>query len=195
MRRARVRQGLSIRDLASSAGVNKNSVVRLEKGLRPLPQTVLKLCRALNLHLASLVNVASIAEDVAIHRSADDRWYDMTEFAAGPLAERPLSPRERAKLAEKGLQAPMLLLTNRLDRGNILANVIELYGPSPRRSHPGEEMVYVLTGTARITVGARVFELEEGECATFQCSEEHEYAPAGADKPVRLLSVTVQDRR
>jgi transcriptional regulator with XRE-family HTH domain len=194
LRRARLRQGLSIRELAAAAEVNKNSIVRLEKGLRPLPQTVLKVCEALKLHVAAVVQSASIAEDVAVHKRADDRWYDIADLGAGPAADRPLSREERAKLAEGGLTAPMLLLTNRLEQGHILANVVELYGPSPKRSHPGEEMVYVLEGQVRITVGSRVVELEEGECATFHSAEVHEYAPAGTRVPVSILSITVPDK-
>jgi transcriptional regulator with XRE-family HTH domain len=194
--RARQRQGLSIRELATAAGVNKNSVVRVEKGGVPQPLTVLKLCAAMNIHLASLAEPEKGENEVvAVHRREDDRWHDITKFGAGPVEDRPLSAEERAELARQGIQSPMLILKNRLELGQILPNVIELYGPSPTRSHPGEEMVYVLKGAATITVGNRQFDLAEGEAATFYCSEEHTYAPAkGAELPVRLLSVTVHGR-
>jgi quercetin dioxygenase-like cupin family protein len=57
-------------------------------------------------------------------------------------------------------------------------------------------MVYVLKGTARIKVGEEVFNLEEGESATFWSSEAHSYAPAeGAKLPVRVLSIRADDNR
>ncbi|MGV3618893.1 MAG: XRE family transcriptional regulator [Fimbriimonas sp.] len=194
--RARRRLGLSIRELAAAANVNKNSILRLEKGGAPHPMTVLKLCAAMNLHLAALAKPSGEEDElVTIHRHGDDRWYDMTDFGAGPVADRPLTPEERQAQAERGLVAPMLILTNRLERGQLLPNVLELYGPSAPRSHKGEEMVYVLEGRVRIVVGAESFELDAGESATFWSSEVHQYLPAeGAELPVRLLSVTIQHR-
>jgi transcriptional regulator with XRE-family HTH domain len=190
--RIRQRLGMSVRDLAAAAGVNKNSVIRLEKGGAPLPLTVLKICAAMGVHVATIANPEhSDGEIVAIHRSQDDRWYDLADLSSGPVADRPLEESERRKLAEAGLESPMLMLKGRLETGQLIPNVIELYGQSERRSHMGEEMVYVLKGTARITVGPQSFDLAEGECATFWSSEEHFYAPAeGADLPVRVLSVT-----
>ena len=88
-----------------------------------------------------------------------------------------------------------MILKSRLEDGNILPTVIELYQPSERRSHPGEEMVYVLNGRAEISVGSETFTLDEGESATFWSAEEHSYAPAaGAELPVRVLSVRIDVR-
>lgn len=188
--RARKRQGLSVRDLAARANVNKNSVVRLENGGMPQPLTLLKICAALGLHVATIAQPAQEdGELVSVHRHEDDRWYDMLDFAAGPLAERPLTEKERREL---GLATPILMLKNRLETGQILTRVIELYEASPARSHLGEEMVYVLSGRATITIGRQVVHLDCGESATFWSSEEHIYAPAeGSVLPVRLLSATV----
>ena len=95
----------------------------------------------------------------------------------------------------KGAKVPLLILKNRLESGRLLPTVLELYGPSEKRSHSGEEMVYVLKGTARITVGTESFDLTEGESATFWSAEEHLYAPAeGAKLPVRVLSIRIDDR-
>lgn len=188
--RARKRQGLSIRDLALRANVNKNSIVRLENGGKPQALTLLKVCAALGYHVATIAHPATDGEEVvSVHHRSDDLWYDMLDFSAGPIAERPLSMAERATL---GLPSPILMLKNRLETGQILTRVIELYAPSPARSHLGEEMVYVLSGVAEITVGNQAVRLEVGESATFWSSEEHVYAPAeGSPLPVQLLSVTV----
>jgi quercetin dioxygenase-like cupin family protein len=87
----------------------------------------------------------------------------------------------------------MMMLRSRLEQGQLLPNVIELYGESEKRTHPGEETVYVLEGTLELTIGGTVYRLEKDEAATFWCSEEHSYAPVkGSSLPVRILSVTVQ---
>ncbi|RYG39851.1 XRE family transcriptional regulator, partial [bacterium] len=196
LRRARQRMGLSIRDLAATARVSKNSVVRLEGGGMPQAMTVVKLCAAMGIHVASIAKPAGDeAQIVAIHRQANDRWFDLTDFGAGPVEDRPLSEEERRERVSQGLKVPLLILTNRLETGRLLPTVIELYEESEKRSHSGEEMVYVLKGRARIHVGLQSFDLEEGEAATFWSAEEHSYAPAdGADLPVRVLSIRIDDR-
>lgn len=194
--RARKRQGLSIRELADAANVNKNSVVRLEKGGMPQPMTVVKVCAALGIHVAGIaVPQDEAAVDIALHRRKDDRWYDLTDFGSGPISGKALSPEDRGRLADKGLSAQMLMLRSRLDAGLINSSVIELYGESPVRSHVGEEMVFVLEGTALVKVGERTFKLVQGESVTFWSAEQHSYAPApGSELPVRVLSVSVHQQ-
>jgi transcriptional regulator with XRE-family HTH domain len=179
--RARKRQGLSIRDLAAAANVDKSSIVRIEAGAPPQTLTVMKLCAALGIHLATIA--ANVAETgaVAVHKREDDVWYDMSDLAAGPLPEENRS----------GIAAPMVILKSRLEGGILLSNIIELNGECPGQSVPGEEMVFVIRGILRLTVGAQTMDLEEGESATFWSSERHCYAPApGSPLPVRLLCVS-----
>lgn len=197
LKRARGRMGLSIRDLAAAAGVSKNSIVRLEGGGTPNALTVLKICGAMGIHVASLAKPPSAGQVIAVHRQEDDRWYDLTDFGAGPLGnlERPLSPEERRGFVEAGAQVPLLILKSRLETGRLLPTVIELYQESERRSHAGEEFVYVLEGSALVSVGSESVVLHSGEAATFWSAEEHAYAPAeGSALPVRVLSVRIDDR-
>jgi transcriptional regulator with XRE-family HTH domain len=200
LRRARTRQGLSIREVASRASLSKTSVVRLEQGQRAYPLTVIKVCAALGLHLAGIIDPkASSAATVALHREEDDRWYDMTDFGAGPLGglERPLAPAERKRFAKDGTAVALLLLKSRLGTGRLLPTVLELYRASPPRSHAGEEFVYVLRGKARLSIGGIVHTLSEGEAITFWSEEEHIYAPASDSRamPVRLLSLRIDEKR
>ncbi len=189
--RARRRQGLSIRELAEAANVNKNSIVRLEKGGMPQPLTVLKICAAMSIHVASIANPEQDdAQTYSIHRHGDDRWYDLTDFGGEPLANCPIDEKERKRLAAGGIAVPMLLLKSRLEEGRMMPSVLELFGESQTRSHLGEELIYVLEGVARITIGADTFDLNTGESVVFWSSEQHKYAPApGTKLPVRVLSV------
>ena len=194
LRRTRLRQGLSVRDLAGAAGMSKTSVVRLEAGEPVRPSTVLRACRALGLHVGRLADLSDEGTGpVAVHRLADDRWADMAD-PGGPLlsAHRPLTPDERARAVADGASSPINILRARLPEGRVSPSVLELYGPSELRSHVGEEFVYVLAGRVRLEVGGRAYELAEGEAMTFWSAERHRYAPADADAvPARLLSVRV----
>ncbi len=201
LRRARLRQGRSIRDLAEAAGLSKTSIVRLEQGKGTFPITIVKVCAALGLHLAGLTDtITSPSQNVAVHYRADDRWYDMTDFGAGPLGgqDRPLSTAERAEYAAQGVAVPLLYVRSRLPEGRLLPAVLEVFARSETRSHPGEEMVYVLNGQAQVHVGEETYLLSEGESITFYSAEPHSYAPApgytDAALPVRLLSIRMDER-
>jgi transcriptional regulator with XRE-family HTH domain len=191
LKRARMAQGLSVRNLAEAAGLSKNSITRLEQGKEVRSITILKVCSALGLHIERLAE-PEVQDSAAIHRHTDDRWYDLTDFGAGPLGgqDRPLTSEEREGFVRQGIRVPLLLLKSRLSQGKLLPTVLELYHKSESRSHPGEEFVYVLKGAARITIGDREYVLSEGESMDFWASELHSYAPA--DKtPAVILSVRV----
>ena len=194
----RLRQGKSIRTVADAAAVSKTSVVRLEKGGSCEPNTIAKVCAALGLHVEALVSAPPTAANVAVHSTKDDRWYDLVNFAGGPLGgfDRPLSAAERKRYANRGKAVPLNILKSRLPQGRLLSTVIELYGPSPVRSHPGEEWVYVLSGRAEVSVNGIGYTLAAGESMVFRSAEPHSYAPSGASvEPVRLISVRLDDDR
>lgn len=198
LRRARVRQGRAIRELAEAAGLSKSSVVRLEQGGGTYPLTLVKVCAALGLHVARLRDTDNAGDDrFAVHRNEDDRWYDIGAFGSGPLGgnDRPLTVAERAQFARDGVVVPIVVLASRLRDGHLLSNVVEVYAESETREHPGEEFVYVLEGTARITIGTTQVTLAAGESIAFRSAEPHTYAPNDpAQVPVRLLMVRLDER-
>lgn len=198
LRRARVRQGRSIRDLAEAAGLSKSSIVRLEQGGGTYPMTIVKVCAALGLHVARLRDPEGAGNDrIAVHRATDDRWYDLVDFGAGALGgvDRPLSAAERAEFARQGVSVPIVVLGSRLRDGQLMSNIVELYGTSASRAHPGEEFVYVLEGSADITVGDTTVTLGTGDSMAFRSAEPHTYAPAvGSTLPTRVLMVRFDER-
>ncbi len=198
LRRARVRQGRSIRDLAEAAGLSKSSIVRLEQGGGTYPLTIVKVCAALGLHVARLRDPEGAGNDrIAVHRVTDDRWYDLVDFGAGALGgvDRPLTATERAEFARQGVSVPIVVLGSRLRDGQLMSNIVELYGTSASRAHPGEEFVYVLEGAADITVGDTSVTLGTGDSMAFRSAEPHTYAPAvGSTLPTRVLMVRFDER-
>jgi len=196
----RLRQGKSIRAVATAASVSKTSIVRLERGGSCEPNTVAKVCAALGLHLEALVINSPTGANVAVHRAEDDRWYDLVDFGGGPLAglDRSLTAEERKRYSNQGKAVPLNILRSRLPQGRLLSTVIELYGPSPVRSHSGEEWVYVLSGKAVITINESRYALSAGESLVFRSAEPHSYAPQkipSSGEPVRLISVRLDDHR
>jgi len=156
LRRARMKEGLSIRELAKRAGVSTTSIVRMEQGQPFHGLTLVKICQGLGLHIERFLE-ASGGSEVMIHRHKDDRWYDMDRVADGPLKS------DREKLAVTGEITPMLQFKSHLEDGHAFSSIIELYGPSTSRAHPGEEFIYVLEGKLDLQIGGKAHILEEGE--------------------------------
>jgi len=194
LRRTRTQQRLSIRQIADLAQISKTSVVQVESGRTSRRSTYLKVAEAMGLHLDRLLQPGVSAEwPFAVHRKEDDSWFDLANFDHGVLPDEAQDdPAERKKLANASGVSPLNILASRLEQGRIKPTILELYGPSPARSHAGEEHVFVLAGQAIVTVGSENISLNEGESVTFWSSERHSYAPQpGSALPVRLLSVRV----
>lgn len=195
IRRLRDHQSISIRDLADQAGVNKNSIVRLEQGRGTQPMTILKVCSVLGVHVERLAQPSENDMTMAVsHKKSDDRWFDAADMGSQPLldSKRPLTPAHRKRAVSEGAQVPVNLLKCRLPGGRVLPSVLEIWQKSPERSHVGEEFAYVLSGVAIITIGGKRHRLKEGESVTFWSAEPHTYAPADAKKvPVQILSIRI----
>jgi len=180
IRRERLAQGLSIRELASSANLGPNSIVRLEAGMGFRPITLIKVCSALGVHL-DRIGSANEDQAVAVHRHLDDRWHDLDGYAEGNLGggDGVLDAEGRLAAIRETSGNPLMLLQSRLASGKLLPTLIEVHHPTPTRSHPGEEFVYVLQGPVRISVASRDYVLETGESMDFWGSEPHSYSPVG----------------
>src|SRR5580698_9019759 len=73
-RSLRIARGLSIRQFALQAGINKNTVLRLERG-DPVSARVLdKVCVCLGTALASLTSKAREPASVRVFRGEDSKW-------------------------------------------------------------------------------------------------------------------------
>lgn len=185
---------MSIREVAETAAISKNSIVRLEQGRGTQPITVLKVCSVLGVHVERLAEPTTDDVIAIVHKHKDDHWFDIADMGSKPLldANRPLTARERKQAVAAGAEVPVNLLKCRLPGGKVMPSILEVYKPSPVRSHVGEEFAHVLKGEAIITVGRKKYRLKKGESITFWSAEPHSYAPADPKKiPVQILSIRV----
>lgn len=180
IRRQRQNQGISVRDLAEKSQVNKNSILRLEKGLGSHPLTLVSVCQALSLHLDGLALADEAEAQIAsVHRVDQDTWHDLRNVAGGPLG---------STLATD--QIPIQLLTSRFPNGRVVPTIIIVNQRTSLSSHHGEEFVYVLEGSVKITVADKTFILEPTESINFWSGEQHCYEPFECDE-TKILSVRV----
>lgn len=178
LRRERLSQGVSIRDLATKSSVSANSIVRIEGGQNFRATTLVQLCAALGIHLHRLA-APDATGTTAVHKVSDTAWTILDDYAATPMSD---APSKKANL--------LVLLKSRLSGGKLLPTVIEVNEPSPTRSHPGEEFVYALVGPVGVVVGSQTHVLETDESMEFWGTEPHSYFSVDGVSG-KLLSIRV----
>jgi transcriptional regulator with XRE-family HTH domain len=197
-----VRGGLSIRDLAAKAGVDKGTLVKLERGQTPTYRTLVRVCDALGISVVQLLKPEADLEEaapslVAVHERAGEWRVPRAHVELDPDSKdtvryRPLELRETVAADDKVL---LSWLACRLPGGKLNCWLLELRGPTEPTTHPGEEFIFCLRGRVKLTVAGRSYVLEEGDAATFWCAELHGYEPAdrlrAKDPSVLVLSVWV----
>lgn len=204
MRAVRERAGLSLREAAARAGVDKNTIMRVEAGLPVRETSRVRLCagygvfaihpRDLSARLKGPGYAVHLPDGASWHRA---RLPDPHEPSQVSTSEAMRAPEERLRQGRLGLATQFFsfLGCDRAD-GGIRSAVLEVYGPSGHsRQQSGEAFVYVLSGELRFEVDEESFVLKEGMAATFDRTLPHMHEPAPGfplDKlPARMLYVQI----
>lgn len=189
IRRLRTRQNYSIRDLADIAQVSKNTLLRLEQGHPTHLSTIVAVCKALKIKTSSIVGSETPHATIrATHTKSDFVWLDMNNFVGGGL-DKPLDPKlvEENKLGPE--VTPFSIIKAKLNDGVFNPNLILLTKPTPRRSHRGDEFVWVLAGKLKVVFDDQEIVLEEEEGCMFWAAEMHHYEPVSEGELVKVLSI------
>lgn len=191
IRRLRTRQNYSIRDLADIAQVSKNTLLRLEQGHPTHLSTIVAVCKALKVKTSSVVGVETPQASIrAVHKKSDYVWMDMNNFS-GYGDDPALDPElvYRNELPES--VTPFSNIKARFGDGVFNPNMILLAKPTPRRSHRGDEFVWVVSGTLKVVFDDQEMVLEEEEACMFWAAEMHHYEPAIEGETVKVLSIII----
>lgn len=162
-------RGLSMRALAAAAGVSQPFLSKLENGLLlPSLSTLYSLAAALEVPPAELVPAIASSDDTAPeeHLRASDA---------------PNAPRARLVVGGTGRTTEAYLFTARPGDSDDVDF-----------THPGEEFVFVIEGSAVLTYadGGRR-SVSAGESVTIETSRPHRWSvPVDATGPARYLLVT-----
>lgn len=200
LRRLRMSQELSLRELADRSGLSKDAVQRIEKGQSTPYASLARLCVALGTHIARITMPDPYDHEVvSIHCRGEETWICHSELASDHKDTSEVTELDneliRRKLVDDGQEIVFNSLLNcQLTGGRIWASLLELHGESTVRSHNGEEFVFCLRGATTLRVAGREYPLRPGDAATFWSSEPHNYAPdteAGNSEPALILSVRV----
>src|SRR5664279_2578784 len=160
LRRLRTQRRLTLTSVASTTGISKSTLSRLETGQRrPTLELLLALSDAYRVPLDDLVG----APDVGDPR---------VRLKPGRVKGRTVIPLTRQP---DGMQAWKIVIpTSKVN-------------PEPR-AHDGYEWIYVLSGRMRLVLGDQDWTLGPGEVAEFDTKVPHWFGSTG-DEPAEILSI------
>lgn len=198
IREIRQRAGLTVRETAAKAGVNKNTILRIEAG-KPLRfSTMEKVCEALGIVPGTPPSegLSVRGQHFAAHRSSKERWVcfaldDPLQPSRVYASKTLASPQARKTMGSQGA-ANMFMkrLGSHLPGGRLNAAIFEVFASSGwAKQMSGEAFVMVLQGALRFHVGEESFELSEGESAVFARDVLHMHEPVGRTLPAVMLYV------
>lgn len=159
LRSVRQSRGLTLDELASSAGMSASTLSRLESGKRQANlELLLPLTRRLGIRLDDLV----------------------PQEQTDPRVHRPVVRRDGliiAPLAPEG--SPILTYRITYPADGALPEL---------RAHDGYEWLYILTGKLRLRLGEQDLTLSRGEAAEFDTRTPHAMCAAGG-RPAQVISI------
>jgi transcriptional regulator with XRE-family HTH domain len=173
LRVLRVQRNLTLEDLATSAGLTRSYVSKVERGLSvPSIGAALKLARALGITVEELFGEAAGSDPVTIVRKA----------AAGPDGHLP-----GASTLITGTAAghEMLAFVLHPRRANSPAH--------PMSHHAGEELMFVVSGSVGLQLAGRKEVLAAGDCAHFSAAVPHKITSLG-EADAEVLVVILPER-
>lgn len=178
-RRLRQAQGLTLADVAASAGISAGMLSRLENGdVSPSLDTLAALARALGSSCAALLR----------------------EDTAQPSDAQLVRKGEGLEVVRRGTRRGHTYHLLAADRGPVrvfepfLVTLTSKSEEFPDFDHPGVEFIHILEGSLRYRHGTESFLLRPGDSLTFRGD-----VPHGPEKllklPVRMLSIIIYGAR
>ncbi|ARU40240.1 hypothetical protein CCB80_03425 [Armatimonadetes bacterium Uphvl-Ar1] len=188
MREIRLRAGISIREASARSGVDKNTVMRLERGLPVREGSREKICAAygvLSMRPAFEDVAVERGEGFALSRKGIGRWYRMDlvndyEPSLVSTSEEVQEERERRRLGGLGFANQFFRrLGAELPGGAFRGGVVEVYGRSGYASQAsGEAFVMCLRGRVVFRFPSGDVVLAEGDSVVFDRTLMRMHEPA-----------------
>jgi transcriptional regulator with XRE-family HTH domain len=151
LRRRRRQLGLTLKDVASGAGLSVGFISQIERGIAT----------------PSLSSLASVARVLAS---------DVGEFLAQPRGEKPLTRHDQREVYTVGDKSMSYERLSAAFPGNVLRSVLIHESPGHRSepiSHEGEEIFYILDGAITVEVDGEPTVLEAGDSIHFPSNLRH----------------------
>ena len=153
LRHLRQERGLTLKSLAQRAGISEALLSRIERGqVATTVANLASLAAGLGVGLAALLQPSP----------PPGRAYSLTRAGSGGAAEMTVEGYRYRPLCQD-LPAP-------------LSALLVTYGPETPEAwltHPGTELLYLLSGRLAFQLGEEVLELAPGDCLLFDSGQPH----------------------
>jgi transcriptional regulator with XRE-family HTH domain len=177
IREVREKRGITLRALAEEASVSESLVSQIERGkVSPSLDTLMAIVGALDIDLEWLFKDYKRRKAATVTRKAERR------VTSTPGIEYQQVSVLRGGSAEHAAEVRWLTMDPGAKTGDTE------YG------HVGSETGVILKGRAQLAYGAKTYELEEGDAASFSSDIPHTLANAGKGRLVALW-ITTPPRR
>jgi transcriptional regulator with XRE-family HTH domain len=176
-RRVREGQGLTLTDVATTAGISAGMLSRLETGhVTPSLETLVALAGALGVRPALLLQEVGGAEEGAQHVPSGQGLEVVRRGTRRGHTYHLLAAQRGPRKAFE----PFLVTLN--DRSEVF----------PGFQHPGTEFIHILAGSLTYRHGSHSYPLAPGDSLSFRGDVPH--GPEKLGKvPIRMLSVIIYD--
>jgi transcriptional regulator with XRE-family HTH domain len=171
LRRLRTAKGLTLDRLASQSELTRGYISLVERGLKvPSIAALLRLAKALDVTVAYLFDPnPTPAPRYTIFRQQEQ---GATQTRDGTFGLSALAAGRTRKMMEPFLLTPPLK-------------------SAARASHPGEEMLFVVSGRIAIKLDGEDIVMEKGDCLYFSGETPHEVRSLGRHKAEVLVVVAL----
>ncbi|MCU0609643.1 MAG: XRE family transcriptional regulator [Chitinispirillaceae bacterium] len=161
LRLYREKSGRNLGSVAEKADISISMLSQIERGVvSPSIDTLVMVCRALDLDMAELFRSISPESPVRVHRRG-----------------------ERLKMDSKGVCYEQLMTSHGSFPAELFMIEVESGSATTMSGsgHEGVEMGYVLSGSASLTVGENEYKINEGDSLFFSAQLPHRLVNSGSE--------------
>lgn len=171
LRSHRRRAGLTLESVAASAGLTKSYLSKVERGLStPSIDVALRIARALDTDVSQLFSEELDGTVMTVERG--DERARVPEGASGAAA---VHDAIATRMIRKSMQPFVVHPTTEPE-----SDFIE---------HPGEEFIFVQSGTIEFEIPNKVIVLEQGDCMYFDANTPHRVRSISASRAVLIIVI------
>lgn len=167
-------QALSLEQVATHAGITKSYLSKLERGLSsPTIATLLKLAKALGASCEQLIGSATQNNEIVLTKAHDRVLFSRSTEREGYTYEAIAACRAKKVMMPFVMTPPAII--------DAKENLV---------SHPGEELIFLISGKMEVIFQDRVVALNAGDSVYFNASIPHRSRSLGKTPAQALVVVT-----
>ncbi|HEX7826822.1 helix-turn-helix domain-containing protein [Mycolicibacterium llatzerense] len=161
LRAVRQQRGMTLEELAAGTGLTKSYLSKVERGQSvPSIAAALKISRTLDVDVAQLFSDDPEVSTFTVERAADRGTARNHAIASGMLGKA---------------MSPFVVRPGRQ------------FAAHAHPTHPGQEFVFVHSGTIELNYDGRLVELSAGDSAYFDAATQHKLRQVGDDAAVAVV--------